>query len=344
MSTLIEVPSPAIGSQTISHSATQPSFLSDLLELAKIRLTGMVVITTMVGFYLGGAGGEGWLKLLWVAVGTWMLAASAATLNQVFEISRDALMPRTANRPLPAGRLLPSTALIFAAGLAGISLAILWLGTNELTALLGLANLIIYAFIYTPMKRFSTLNTLVGAVCGGIPPVMGYTAATGHLAPAAIALGVLLFVWQIPHFLALAWLYRDQYELAGFKMLPVIDKTGRFTFRMIVLYSVLLIPAALAETVLGAAGIWYAIAAVILGAVMVFLATVLLREPSRTGARRVFLASVIYLPLLLMALAADTRPGAPATMFSDSLHLLGQSNAASSVLPGADVAAKKPVQ
>ena len=339
MSTLTEVPSPAITPQSVSRPAIQASFLSDLMELAKIRLTGMVVITTMVGFWLGGASGSGWLKLLWAAAGTWMLAAGAATLNQVFEISRDALMPRTANRPLPAGRLLPSTALIFALITAGFSMAILWLGTNELTALLGLANLIIYAFIYTPMKRFSTLNTLVGGVCGGIPPVMGYTAATGHLAPAAVALGVLLFVWQIPHFLALAWLYRDQYELAGFKMLPVIDKTGRFTCRMILLYSVLLIPAALAETVMGAAGIWYALSAVILGAVMVFPATVLLRDPSRQSARRVFLASVIYLPLLLMALVADTRPGA-ATTFSPSIHLLGRSSAAPSVIPGADVAAK----
>ncbi len=339
MSTLTEVPPSAIGPQSISHPTIKASFLSDLMELAKIRLTGMVVITTMVGFWLGGAAGLGWLKLLWVAAGTWMLAASAATLNQVFEISRDALMPRTANRPLPAGRLLPSTAMLFATFTAGSGMAVLWLGTNELTALLGLANLIIYAFIYTPMKRFSTLNTLVGAICGGIPPVMGYTAATGHVAAAAIALGVLLCVWQIPHFLALAWLYRDQYELAGFKMLPVIDQSGRFTCRMILLYSVLLIPAALAETVLGGAGVWYAGAAVILGAVMIFLATVLLRDPSRDGARKVFLASVIYLPLLLMALVADTRPGATATI-RPAIHLLAGTGAATSGIPAADSTAK----
>ncbi len=334
MSTLIEVPSPAIASQSVSRPAIHVSFLSDLMELAKIRLTGMVVITTMVGFWLGGAAGIGWLKLLWVAAGTWMLAASAATLNQVFEISRDALMPRTAKRPLPAGRLLPSTAMIFATFTAGFGMAVLWLGTNELTALLGLANLVIYAFIYTPMKRLSTLNTLVGAICGGIPPVMGYTAATGHAAPAAIALGVLLCAWQIPHFLALAWLYRDQYELAGFKMLPVIDKSGRFTCRMILLYSVLLIPAALAETVVGGSGIWYAVSAVILGAVMVFLATVLLRDPSRSGARKVFLASVIYLPLLLMTLVADTPPGATARSHP-AIHLLGGTGTTSTGVPNA---------
>ena len=339
MSTLTEVPPSAISSQAICRPAIQASFLSDLMELAKIRLTGMVVITTMVGFWLGGAAGLGWLKLLWVAAGTWILAASAAALNQVFEISRDALMPRTANRPLPAGRLSPSTAMIFATFTAGFGMAVLWLGTNELTALLGLANLVIYAFIYTPMKRVSTLNTLVGAICGGIPPVMGYTAATGSAAPAAIALGVLLCVWQIPHFLALAWLYRDQYELAGFKMLPVIDKSGRLTCRMILLYSVLLIPAALAETVLGGAGVWYAVSAVLLGAVMIFLATLLLRDPSRHGARKVFLASVIYLPLLLMAMVADTRPGATATI-RPSIHFLVGTGAGASSVSGAAGTAK----
>ena len=331
MSTLTEVSSPAIAAQSIREPVIQASLLSDLMELAKIRLTGMVVITTMVGFWLGGASGIGWLKLIWVAVGTWTLAASAATLNQLFEISRDALMPRTANRPLPAGRILPSTAIMFAIFTAAMGMAMLWLGTNPLTALLGLTNLVIYAFIYTPMKRLSTLNTLVGAICGGIPPVMGYTAATGHLAPAAIAVGVLLFVWQIPHFLALAWLYRDQYEKAGFKMLPVVDRSGRFTCRMILLYSVLLIPAALAETVLGGAGVWYTLVAVLLGAVMVFLATVLLRDPSRTGARKVFLASVIYLPLLLMAMVADTSPGAGAA-HAVTIHKLGGLN--SGLIPG----------
>ena len=324
MSTLSEVSPPAIAAQSITPTTVESSFLSDLMELAKIRLTGMVVITTMVGFWLGGASGTGWLKLLWVAAGTWMVAAGAAALNQLFEISRDALMPRTANRPLPAGRILPSTAVIFAIGTAGIGMTMLWLGANPLTALLGLTNLILYAFVYTPMKRFSTLNTLVGAICGGIPPVMGYTAATGQLAPAAVALGVLLFVWQIPHFLALAWLYRDQYEKAGFKMLPVVDKTGRFTCRMILLYSVLLLPAALAETVLGGSGLWYTFCAIMLGTVMIFLATVLLRNPSRAGARKVFLASVIYLPLLLMAMVANTPPGAART-HGVSIQLLGGS-------------------
>ncbi len=220
---------------------------------------------------------------------------------------------------------------MFAIVTALAGMAMLWLGTNPLSAWLGLANLVIYAFIYTPMKRFSTLNTLVGAICGGIPPVMGYTAATGHLAPAAIALGILLFVWQIPHFLALAWLYRDEYEKAGFRMLPVVDRTGRFTCRMILLYSVLLIPAALAESVLeGFAGVWYTLSAFLLGTVMVALAVALIREPSRVSARKVFLASVIYLPLLLMALVADTRPGA-ATTPTVLVHLLsapGQSSSA----------------
>ena len=322
MSTLTNASSPAMHSQASLEPATEVSFLSDLMALAKVRLTGMVVITTMVGFWLGGASGSGWLRLIWVAMGTWFVAGSAATLNQLFEISRDSLMKRTQGRPLPTGRILPSTALAFALVTAMIGMALLAMGTNALTAWLGLTNLGIYAFIYTPMKRFSTLNTLVGAICGGIPPVMGYTAATGQLAPAGIALGILLCVWQIPHFLALAWMYRDEYEKAGFRMLPVVDRTGRFTCQIIVLYSVLLIPAALAETVLAGSGLWYVFIALLLGAVMIWLAVALLRDPSRAGARKVFLASVIYLPLLLMAMVADTHPGA-ATKGGISINLLG---------------------
>jgi protoheme IX farnesyltransferase len=324
MSTLAEAsPTTLTGSASTETaiSIERTSFLSDLAALAKIRLTGMVVITTMVGFWLGGASGLGWTKSIWVGLGTWLVAGSAATLNQLFEISRDAIMKRTQHRPLPAGRILPSTAWMFAIVTALAGMALLGLGTNAITAWLGLANLVIYAFIYTPMKRLSTLNTLVGAICGGIPPMMGYTAATGHLAPAAIALGLLLFVWQIPHFLALAWLYRDEYEKAGFRMLPVVDRTGRFTCRMILLYSVLLIPASLAESVLGGAGVWYTLSALLLGCAMVALAVAFLRAPHRVNARKVFLASVIYLPLLLMAMVADTRPGAATTPVVQ-VHLL----------------------
>ena len=328
MSTLTEVSSPPVPQRMERESLGVASLLSDLMELSKIRLTGMVVITTMVGFWLGGQSGLGWIKLLWVAIGTWLLAGSAAALNQWLEIAHDALMKRTAHRPLPAGRLAPSTALAFAVAGAIAGMVILWTGTNPLTAFLGLTNLLIYAFIYTPMKRFSTLNTLVGAICGGVPPVMGYTAATGQAAPAAIALGILLFVWQMPHFLALAWMYREEYEKAGFKMLPVIDQTGRFTRRMILLYSVLLIPASLAETFLGGAGAWYTLVAVLLGAMMIWLAAALMRDSRSAGARKLFLASVIYLPLLLMAMVADTHPGAAGTGSTVTIQFLGPTPAA----------------
>ncbi len=322
MSTLIEISTPASPAHGATAATVRTSLLGDMMELAKIRLTGMVVITTMVGFWLGGAAGSGWWRLVWVALGTWLLAASAAALNQLFEVTRDARMKRTQGRPLPAHRLSSSTATAFAIVTAAAGMVMLALGTNSLTVLLGMANVVIYAFIYTPMKRFSTLNTLVGAICGGIPPVMGYTAATGHIAASAIALGVLLFVWQIPHFLALAWLYRDEYEKAGFRMLPVVDRTGRFTCRMILLYSILLIPAALAQSILGGSGAWYATSAVVLGMAMVWLAVALIRDPSRAGARKVFLASVMYLPLLLMIMVADTRPGAADTRRGVTVQLL----------------------
>ncbi len=205
----------------------------------------------------------------------------------------------------------------------------MYFGVNPLTALLGLTNLVIYAFVYTPLKRISTLNTLVGAICGAIPPMMGYAAATGRIGLPAIILGLLLFVWQIPHFLALAWMYRDDYAYGGFRMLPVVDTSGQVTCRMMILYSALLIPVSTAACFFGFAGASFGVAALALGLVMVYLSLRLRREKTRQNARRVFLASVIYLPLVLIVLVADLRhrPRAPVTIILTS-------PAAGHVVPG----------
>src|SRR5271170_5185384 len=310
MSSITEIPTPPASVEStqkapLSPVGAIPSFSHDLMELAKIRLTAMVVITTLIGFLLGSAGPIQWTVLVCTALGTWALAGSASALNQLFEITPDAQMQRTCRRPLPAGRMQPKAVLAFAVVTALMGTLLLVFGANLLVGALGWLNLVIYAFVYTPLKRISTLNTLVGAICGGIPPMMGYAAATGHLGPAAWILAAILFVWQIPHFLSLAWLYRDDYARAGFRMLPVLDQSGKLTCRIILIYSLLLIPLGLSATLFGIAGGWYAAVSLVLGCLLSALAVNLLRRRTRPDARKVFLASVIYLPLLLLMMAAD---------------------------------------
>ena len=292
-------------------TTTSPHLVADWMELAKVRLTAMVVITTGVGFILGSMGHIAWLMLVYTVMGTWMLAGSAAAINEILEIEPDSRMNRTKNRPLPTHRMsVPSAWLL--AGVAAIAgTAMLLVLVNSLTALLGLLNLGIYAFVYTPLKRHTSLNTLVGAICGAIPPIMGFTAATGQITAPALLLGTLLFVWQIPHFLSLAWMYREEYQRAGFKMLPLVENGGSLTCRMILAYSLALIPVTLTVALLGIAGGWYVPVALLAGLAMVYLAMRMLRNPSREAARRVFLASVTYLPLILVVMVAQSgqKPG-----------------------------------
>ncbi len=297
------------GTEILDCPTTTPHHLvADWMELGKVRLTAMVVITTGVGFILGSAGHMHWLTLLYTVMGTWMLAGSAAAINEILEIEPDSRMNRTKNRPLPTRRMSVPSAWLFAGVAAMTGAAMLLVLVNPLTALLGLANLGIYAFAYTPLKRYTSLNTLVGAVCGGIPPIMGFTAATGRITAPALLLGTLLFVWQIPHFLSLAWMYREEYRRAGFKMLPLVENGGPLTCRMILSYSLALIPITMAVALLGIAGGWYIPVAPLAGLVMVYLAIRMMRNPNREAARRVFLASVTYLPLILVVMVAQSVP------------------------------------
>ena len=193
------------------------------LELAKIRLTAMVLVTTAVGFILGSPGPVAYGRLFWTILGTGLAAAGASTMNQLLEIRRDALMRRTRNRPLPAGQVSPLAALVFALGTSAAGVGILNELVNPLTALLGLANIVIYSLVYTPLKPRTSLCTLVGAICGALPPIMGWTGAANSISLGAVLLGTILFLWQIPHFLSLVWVCRDDYAKAGFRMLPLID-------------------------------------------------------------------------------------------------------------------------
>jgi heme o synthase len=268
----------------------------------------MVLATTAVGHVLGSVGPIQWDKLALAVLGTGLAAGGAAALNQVLEVDRDAKMERTRGRPLPTGRISRLHALVLGILMALAGLGILNELVNSLTAALGLANLVIYLGLYTPLKPRTSLNTLVGAVCGALPPVMGWTAAANELTVGAALLATILFVWQIPHFLSLAWLCRDDFARAGYRMLPVIDPTGRLTCLNIVMYSLALLPLGVAVSLHGMTGYLFGAASLALGFGLFLLALRLLATKTRTNARRVFLASIAYLPLLLILMLADARP------------------------------------
>ncbi len=279
--------------------------LADLYELTKPGITGLVLVTTAVGFYLGARGGLDPVLLLNTLLGTGLLAGGTNALNQYAERRVDARMKRTKERPLPAGRLKPSAALFFSAGISVVGTLQLALAVNVLTAVLGAAALIIYIFAYTPLKRRTAWCTLVGAVPGAIPPMMGWAAATGELGALAWVLFGIVFFWQMPHFYAIGWLYRLDYARAGFPMLPVLDEEGTRTARQIILHTVALLLVSLLTTAMGLTGAVYFMGAVTLGVSFLALGLRLARDRSSLGARRLFLGSVVYLPLLLILMVVD---------------------------------------
>ena len=278
------------------------------LQLGKIRVTAMVLVTAAVGYLLASPRPIDWGRLSLAILGTGLAAVGACALNQVIEVRRDAQMERTCRRPLPAGLLSRGHALAFAIVTAAAGLGILNELVGPLPALLGLINLVVYTSIYTPLKPRTSLSTLAGAICGALPPVMGWTAAGGRLALEPALLATILFLWQIPHFLSFAWLYRADFSRAGYRMLPVVDPGGRLTCLLIVLYSLSLMPLGLMVTLCGMAGNLFGAASLALGLAL-FLAALRLRAAkTERNARRVFLASIAYLPLLLVLLVADARP------------------------------------
>lgn len=292
----------------ISSPSRRPTLLHLYLELAKARLSALVVFTTATGYLLAGDGPTDWWRFFWTVLGTYLAATAANALNQWWEVRRDSLMDRTRNRPLPTGQLSTNHALVLGVGVGLAGDVILLFCANGLTALLSLICQLLYILVYTPMKPRSSLCTLVGAVCGGIPPMMGWTAVTGRLDYGAWILGTTLFIWQIPHFLALAWLYRKDYERGGFRMLPIIDTTGQLTCRVILLYCLALLFLGPAVTLAGLAGWVYTVGSIALGAWMLSVGVRLYRDRTDINARRLFLASVIYLPLVLVLMIADRGP------------------------------------
>jgi protoheme IX farnesyltransferase len=273
--------------------------------LTKPDVTFLVVITTVAGFYLGLTGAVDWARLAQTLFGTLLVAGGTAALNQYVERDMDAVMRRTAARPLPAGTLKPSEVLIFGAVTIVLGTAWLALTVNALAAFIAFATSASYLGLYTPLKTRTTLATAVGAIPGALPPLIGWAAARGSLSEGGWILFAILFVWQFPHFMAIAWMYREDYARAGIQMLPVVDRKGDATFNVIVSFSAILVPVSLLPSVMGMAGIRYFFGALVLG--MILLQVSLWANRARTNVRAKWLmhATVIHIPLLLAWMIFD---------------------------------------
>ena len=283
------------------------SVLGDVLTLVKARLSLLVLITTLVGFLLGWQGPLDWVLLAATLAGTALCAGGAAALNQWWERDLDALMKRTRMRPLPAQRMQPMDALIFGLLFSVTGVAILGFFTNPRAAFLAFATIAIYILVYTPMKRRSSLNTLVGAVPGALPPLIGWVAARGRYDLEGCLLFAVLWFWQMPHFLAIAWMYREDYANAGCVMISGNDSQGEVTSRQALLYSFCLLIVTLLPGLIGFNSPLYFFAALALGTAFCGFAMNFLLHRDRAAARRLFFCSILYLPLLLGVLVATTR-------------------------------------
>lgn len=277
-------------------------------ELAKPRLSSLVVVTTAAGYWMASQGGEPVKLFAAVSAGTALAAGGANALNEWMEWKHDAVMQRTKNRPIPSGEVAPATAFWLGCSAVICGLFLLAAQVNALAALLAALSVISYLFLYTPLKRVTSVCTLAGAIPGALPPMVGWAAARNALGAGSWALFLLLFVWQLPHFLALAQIYREDYARAGYQMLSVTEPTGAAVARQTFLYGLVLVPVSLLPAMLGFAGHWYFFAALLLS--LGFLATAIRAALVRSAAaaRKLFLSSIAYLPLILLVLVFDKGP------------------------------------
>ncbi len=283
-------------------TSPKPAKMGGFLELLKLRMAVQILFTTFVGYLLGTEDDFLFSRLFHVMLGTALLVIGSFALNQAIEKRYDKLMTRTRARPVPSERVGQMEAFSFGMLCFFAGTGYLFFMVNPLTGILGAAALVLYAAVYTPLKRFSSLNTLIGAVPGALPPLMGWTAAQNSLGYGGLVLFFLLFFWQIPHFLALAWMYKEDYTAGGFRMLSVTDPSGDACFRHILLQTLCLILVSLFPFVAGLAGPYYLVVALVAGAYFLYTGVILFRERTREAAKRVFLASLVYLPSLLAML------------------------------------------
>lgn len=286
--------------------------MRDYIALTKPRITWLILMSTGVGYFFGlkraifgeaasfteATGAIDWILLLHTLIGTGLIASGTAALNQWYERDADTLMRRTAGRPLPTGKMTAPRALWFGIALAVLGFGELALGANILSALLGAFTMGSYLFIYTPLKQRSHLSTVIGALPGAMPPLIGYAASHGSLTPEAWTLFAILFIWQFPHFLAIAWMYREDYARAGIRMLPVVEPDGMSTGRQIILYASTLIPVSLFPVLLGMSGKVYLVGALILGGWFLYTGVRVAFDLTNVRARRVLFASIVYLPVI----------------------------------------------
>jgi protoheme IX farnesyltransferase len=278
---------------------------ADFVTLTKPRVNLLVLVTTVIGFHLGNRSGTDFALLFHTVVGTFLVASGAAAFNQVLERDVDSRMRRTMLRPLPDGRLGTREATIFAAAISVAGVLQLWLGANGLAALIAVATIASYALIYTPLKRVTSFATVIGAVPGALPPVIGWAAARGDLALEAWVLFAIVFFWQMPHVLAVSWLYREDYARGGIRVLPVEEPEGRSTSMQVVNYAAALIPVSLLPTVVGLAGRAYFVGAIVLGVFSLALAVRFAQQRTPERARQLFYASLVYLPVLWVLMLAN---------------------------------------
>jgi protoheme IX farnesyltransferase len=288
-----------------SERAATPSRGADFLSLTKPRLNSLVLVTTAAAYYLGGGDRLPWWHLANTIAGTALVAGGASALNQYLERATDRLMRRTEMRPLPDARLHPQDALWFGVLLTAVGIAQLSLFVNQLTAFVALLTMVSYVLVYTPLKTRTSLSTIVGAVPGALPAVIGWTAATNTVSIEGWVLFAIVFMWQMPHFLAIAWMCRDDYARAGMPLLPVIQPDGRTTGYQSVLYTAGLIPVSLLPTAVGLSSAYYALGAITLAAVLMVLSLEFANTRSLPAARRLFFGTILYLPLLWILLLAD---------------------------------------
>jgi protoheme IX farnesyltransferase len=290
--------------QATAIAGTQ-SRSADFVSLAKPRLNMLVVVSAAAGYVMGSGDMHDVVRLAAVVAGTGLVAGGASAFNQVAERDTDALMRRTRLRPMPDGRLQVREALWFAAILTAIGVVTLAAGANILSALVALLTLASYTIVYTPLKRISSFSTVVGAIPGALPPVIGWAAAQSELSRGGWVLFAIVFLWQLPHFLAIAWMYREDYARAGFPMLPVLEPDGRSTARQSVIYAAALLPVSLGPTLVGMAGSIYFAGALVLSILFAALAVRFAMSRTVADARRLFFGSIVYLPLLWILMIAN---------------------------------------
>jgi len=286
-------------------SSVLRGLIADYVELVKARLTFLVLLTTLVGFYMGARGSIDVALMIHTLFATALVASGAAALNQWIERDADAKMPRTKNRPLPAGRMQPQEAFVFGISISLIGVVYLAVSVNPLSSLLAGITLASYLFVYTPLKRVTWLNTIVGAVPGALPPLIGWAGSRGELTPESWVLFAIMFFWQMPHFFSIAWIYCEDYKAGGFAMLPVLQPDGASTGRLSVFHAMALLPISLMPSILGMAGLVYLLSALALSSAFLGFAVRFNRDKTKARAWWLFGTSIVYLPVLFSIMVFD---------------------------------------